>query len=113
MDIETFLLNSDVNDMIFGQDYRKRKIHKEKFDDRFVVIYSKTDYNRLKQDDYEVCGYLDVKDGIIYDCTYYLSSLFPKENHLIRQSYFSSLEEQFWKKYLIILKGIPLIMRTV
>ena len=45
MDIERFLLNPDVNDLVFETTYNHKKVHKEQFDDRFVVIYTKTNYN--------------------------------------------------------------------
>ena len=58
MDIERFLLNPDVNDLVFEGNYNHQKIHKEQFDDRFVVIYA------MNLDDGE-CNYYkyDKKDG--------------------------------------------------
>ena len=78
MDIEEFLLNPDVNDLVFEDTYNHKKIHKEQFDDRFVVIYTKTNYDYLSQNDYEVGGYLDTKDRVLYNCTYYLNELLSK-----------------------------------
>lgn len=96
MDIERFLLNPDVNDLVFEGTYKHQKIHKEQFDDRFVVIYTKTNYNYLSQNDYEVGGYLDTKDRVLYNCTYNLNELFPKENNLIERSSFGALGGKLW-----------------
>ena len=41
MDIEEFLLNPDVNDLVFEDTYNHKKIHKEQFDDRFVLYILK------------------------------------------------------------------------
>ncbi len=98
MDIERFLLNPDANDLVFETTYNHKKVHKEQFDDRFVVIYTKTNYNYLSQDDYEVAGYLDTKERVLYNCTYYLSELLPKEKNLIKQSSFGVLGEKLWNE---------------
>ena len=98
MDIERFLLNPDVNDLVFEGNYNHQKIHKEQFDDRFVVIYTKTNYNYLSQNDYAVAGYLDTKDRVLYDCTYYLNELLPKEKNLIEKSSFGVLGEKLWNE---------------
>jgi len=98
MDIERFLLNPDVNDLVFEGNYNHQKIHKEQFDDRFVVIYTKTNYSYLSQNDYAVAGYLDTKDKVLYDCTYYLNELLPKEKNLIEKSSFGVLGEKLWNE---------------
>ena len=98
MDIEKFLLNPDVNDLVFEGTYNHQKIHKEQFDDRFVVIYTKTNYSYLSQNDYEVAGYLDTKDRVLYNCTYYLNELLPKEKNLIERSSFGILGEKLWNE---------------
>ena len=98
MDIERFLLNPDVNDLFFEGNYNHQKIHKEQFDDRFVVIYTKTNYSYLSQNDYAVAGYLDTKDRVLYDCTYYLNELLPKEKNLIEKSSFGVLGEKLWNE---------------
>ena len=98
MDIERFLLNPDVNDLVFEGNYNHQKIHKEQFDDRFVVIYTKTNYSYLSQNDYAVAGYLDTKDRVLYDCTYYLNELLPKEKNLIEKSSFGVLGEKLWNE---------------
>ena len=98
MDIERFLLNPDVNDLVFEGNYNHQKIHKEQFDDRFVVIYTKKNYSYLSQNDYAVAGYLDTKDRVLYDCTYYLNELLPKEKNLIEKSSFGVLGEKLWNE---------------
>ena len=98
MDIERFLLNPDVNDLVFEGNYNHQKIHKEQFDDRFVVIYTKTNYSYLSQNDYAVAGYLDTKDRVLYDCTFYLNELLPKEKNLIEKSSFGVLGEKLWNE---------------
>ena len=98
MNIERFLLNPDVNDLVFEGNYNNQKVHKEQYDDRFVVIYTKTNNNYLSQNDYEVAGYLDTKDRILYNCSYYLNELLPKEKNLIEKSSFGILGEKLWNE---------------
>lgn len=96
MNIERFLLNPDFNDLVFDGTYNQQKVHKERFDDRFIVIYTKRNYNYLSQDNYEVAGYLDTKDKVLYNCNYYLNELLSKENSLIQKSSFGVLGEKIW-----------------
>lgn len=96
---EKFLLNSDENDKIFKDNYHLRKIHKEKYDDRFIVIYSKAhrdDY--LEQNDYEVSGYLDIKDKCIYNCSYTIGELLSKEKSLLEKSSFNLLNKKLFNE---------------
>ena len=67
---EKFLLDENINDKAFEGKYKKFKIHKEKFNDRFTVIYLKESTDILFQNEYKASGYLDMHDKCIYDCDY-------------------------------------------
>lgn len=97
--MEKFLLNPDENDKVFKGNYHPRKIHKEKYDDRFVVIYMKTDKeNYLEQNDYEVVGYLDIKDKCIYNHGYNMDEFLPKEEGFLKKSSFGLLNNKMFEE---------------
>lgn len=97
--IEKFLLDVNENDKVFKGNYHPRKIHKEKYDDRFVVIYMKTDKkNYLEQNDYEVVGYLDIKDKCIYNHGYNIDEFLPKEKGLLERSSFGFLNSKMFEE---------------
>lgn len=98
-DMEKFLLNPDENDKVFKGNYHPRKIHKEKYDDRFVVIYMKTDKeNYLEQNDYGVVGYLDIKDKCIYNHGYNLDEFLSKEKSLLKRSSFGLINNKMFEE---------------
>lgn len=93
--VEKFLLDVNDNDKVFKGTYAPKKINKEKYDDRFTIIYTKTSRdNSLAQENYEVAGYLDIKDKILYDYNYDIRDLLPNEKSLIEQSSFSVLGQK-------------------
>lgn len=97
--IEKFLLNPDENDKIFRGNYHSKKFHKEKYDDRFVVIYMKIDKeNYLEQNDYEVVGYLDIKDKCIYNHGYNMDEFLPKEKSLLERGSFNLLNKKMFEE---------------
>ena len=101
-DIESFLLNPEENDKVFKGNYHPRKIHKEKYDDRFIIIYMKTDKeNYLEQNDYEVAGYLDIKEKCIYNHSYNMDEFLPKEKGLLERSSFGFLNNKMHEELLI------------
>ncbi len=95
--IENLLINEELNDNIFDVVYGKVKIHKEKFDDRFTILYEKHYNEGLMQDDYTVGGYFDTKDKIIYGCDYTLRKLFSGQTIISIKS-FDDLEKEFTNK---------------
>lgn len=98
-DIESFLLNPEENDKVFKGNYHPRKIHKEKYDDRFIIIYMKTDKeNYLEQNDYEVAGYLDIKEKCIYNHSYNMDEFLPKEKGLLERSSFGFLNNKMYEE---------------
>lgn len=97
--MEKFLLNPDENDKVFKGNYHPRKIHKEKYDDRFVVIYMKTVKEKyLEQDNYELVGYLDIKDKCIYNHSYNMDEFLPKEKGLLERSSFGFLNNKMFEE---------------
>ncbi len=94
--IEKFLLDENLNDQLFDKSYTgKLKIHKEKYDNRFIVIYIKHYRGDLEQQDYNVGGYLDIKEKCLYDCDYWLRDVIPKEGS-INLSSFSNLGSKLY-----------------
>ena len=94
--IEKFLLDSELNDQIFEADYYDLKIHKEKYDNRFYIIYSKRSSEYLLSEDYAVSGYLDVLDKKIYSTTYGFSKVINNTNFKIES--FEDLKDEIMDK---------------
>ena len=66
--IEEFLLDESQNDLIFNDSFStSNKLHKEKFDERFIIIYKRSETIGLQKNNYTVAGYFDTKDKIIYN----------------------------------------------
>ena len=96
--IEGFLLNSEQNDFSFDTSMHGRIIiHKEKYDDRFDIVYLKHYRNYLEQQDYNIGGYFDKKDKCIYECDFWLKDILP-ENCSIKLSTFSDLSKKIDKE---------------
>lgn len=94
--IVDFLLDENRNDEIFESTYSNYKIHKEKYNDRFTVIYLK-DYKKfLYQKSYNVSGYLDVKDKVLYNCDYDLQKMIP-DDEIIKFNSFENIETKLKK----------------
>lgn len=77
-----FLKDNDSNDLCFETKYKKIKVHKEKYDNRFTVLYSKQESTTLKQDDYEVAGYYDNLENTLYNGNYEIIDIVPKDNSI-------------------------------
>ncbi len=94
-----YLLNDQINDYVFdnSDSYPKTiRIHKEKYDDRFQIIYIKSFNGHLMQEKYEVSGYLDVKEHCIYNPSYTINRIL-EDNDLIRTDSFNNLSEKITK----------------
>ncbi len=91
--IEKFLLNGNYNDEVFESSAYQLKIHKEKYDDRFDIIYSKKYTDSLKQEKYEVSGYYDTKDHCLYEPDRWMEEKLPEES-VIRTSHFSEIDKK-------------------
>ena len=97
--IEQFLLNPNEFDKVFHGEYHSRKIHKEQYDDRFVVLYIKNaEESSLSQEDYKLAGYLDIKDKVIYDSSYLLDTVLSKEKSMMKRCSFSDLGVELEKE---------------
>ena len=92
--IEKFLLNESENDKSFNSTYRPIKIHKEKFDNRFTIIYVKDESKDLSQNSYIISGYLDVIDKTMYETSYELRSIIDEESIISLKS-FKDLDNEF------------------
>lgn len=96
--IEKFLLNNKENDKVFAGDY-PIKVHKEKYNDRFTILYTKrADKDYFLQCNYNVAGYLDLKDKCIYNYNMDMVSLLPIGKSLIKRNGFNSIDLQMWDK---------------
>lgn len=91
--IENFLLDSKLNDEVFESSSYQLKIHKEKYDDRFDIIYSKKYTESLKQERYEVSGYYDTKEHCLYEPDRWMMEKLPEES-VIKTSHFSELDKK-------------------
>jgi len=92
-----FLNDSNANDQVFKTNYNSVKIHKEKYDERFIIIYSKRESKNLKQSDYVVSGYYDSLDKILYNSTYEIDDLIPRDNS-ISLNYFEKITDKICKE---------------
>jgi len=77
-----FLNDINSNDLVFETKYNNVKIHKEKYNDRFSVIYSKKDLKGLNQEEYKISGYYDIIDKILYNSSYDISDVISKDNSI-------------------------------
>lgn len=82
-----FLKDSNSNDLIFETKYKNIKVHKEQYDNRFIIIYSKRESDGLKQEEYSVSGYYDVMDNILYNSSYEISDIIPNDNSVILNNF--------------------------
>lgn len=88
--IGKILLDSSLNDKIFEGKYNSIKIHKEVYDDRFNIIYIQKCSQGLRHSDYNIGGYLDIKDKVLYEPDFWISDLINEDSG-IKKSYFSDL----------------------
>lgn len=100
--IENFILDEDKKNEMFNSDNKNILIHKDKFDDRFVIIYMKEHSNNLYQTryasrDYSLCAYVDIKDKVIYNCESQLVRFFS-EDSIFKFSNFDSIEKKLEKE---------------
>lgn len=100
--IEEFLLDEKMNDQVFETSYKNIKLHKEKFDDRFTIIYSKSDNGGFLQSSYNIAGYFDKKENVLYDVIFDLQRLIPDDTSISCKS-FEKIDNEFInevKKYI-------------
>ena len=90
--LEKFLLDESLNDQVFNTSYRPIIIHKEKFNDRFIYIYTRDQSNFLSNQGYRLSAYLDVKDKVLYDADYYLEKIIS-EDSILKRTTFNDLEK--------------------
>ncbi len=86
----SFLFDNNINDQIFEGNYNLFKLHKEVYNDRFTVLYVQKYKDGLSGSDYEIGGYIDVKNKVIYDRNFWISNL-TDDNEYIKSDYFFSL----------------------
>lgn len=96
-DFIKFLKDDNTNDESYEFKYYSLKIHKERYNDRFVVLYSKRISKGLEQNDYDVSGYYDTKDNVLYNCISDLSDLIVDKDSVLESS-FGSLFSKIYKE---------------
>lgn len=94
-DFKEFLSDGSRNDEVFSSYYNTLKVHKEKYKDRFIVIYSKYNKNGLDQENFSVSGYYDLVDNKIYDISYGLKEVITPTTEISFDS-FSSLGDKIF-----------------
>lgn len=102
--LENFLLDNKANDELFDYQLQEYKIHKEKYDDRFDLLYGKKNSKELRQrrSNYELVGYYDKKEHCIYEADKFFTEKL-QESKVIKFNYFSQLDKKILeelKKYL-------------
>ena len=112
LEIEKFLLDNNLNDENFYTVYELLKLHKEVYDDRFIIIYFQKCRDGLLHNAYEVGGYFDIKDKCLYE-TGYLLCLLLEESKLIKQSSFSNLYNNLTKDIDNYINNYALINKEV
>ena len=86
--LEKFLLDKNRNNEMFEDSYStKYDVYKEKYDDRFEIIYYRRKRDGLKQDSYEVGGYFDSKEQCIYDANFNIRNMFLYDNKMEMKSF--------------------------
>ena len=82
-----FIKDNDSNDQSFETKYRNIKVHKEKYNDRFIILYSKQELKGLRQDDYEIVGYYDIIENVLYNSSYQISDIVPNDNSIFQNNF--------------------------
>lgn len=96
--LKKFLYNRDLNDSIFiGKYGHKYKIHKEKFNERFDILYMKKYSDSLHQNDYDMAGYFDIFSLCIYEVDSYLEDMVEDIDTICTRT-FDDLKEEMLEK---------------
>ena len=95
--LEKFLLDDNRNDELFMHDLYNYKFHKEKINDRFIVIYYREIKNIIYQSDYKIAAYFDVKDKCLYE-QQYVRLDYLLDNNEIKVNSFYDLNNEIIKK---------------
>lgn len=91
--LEKFLLDDKLNDQKFNAPYKDLMIHKEKYNDRFIYIYTKYYDEYLSDNSYNLSAYLDVKDKTIYNIDYNLEKIIS-EDTILKKNSFKNIEQE-------------------
>lgn len=94
---EDFLKKENTVSEVFNGRYNKMNVMKEKYNDRFIVLYTKLYKDSLGQEDYSIAGYYDVKDNKIYNISSYLEDIVPIDSK-IKFDNFNSLGKQIFSE---------------
>lgn len=99
---EDFLLDNNIRNEIFNYNNNKISIHKDIYNDRFIIIYLKEYNDNLYQNryyskEYSLGAYIDVKDKVIYNCDYQLHRLFSDES-VFEFTNFEAVDKKFLKE---------------
>ena len=101
---ERFLMDSKANDEVFDSSSHQIQVHKEKYDNRFDIIYFKQySDNIINQSRYEVGGFYDNITLCLYETDRRISEKIP-EDSIIKMRTFSEVGKEFLnklKEYLI------------
>lgn len=95
--ITKFILNNEEMDIVIKESYKTISLHKEKIDDRFIIIYGKNYSDNLEQERYDVVGIIDTKEKCLYNPTYIFDDMIPKDS-ILKTNYYSNLETEIYSK---------------
>ena len=95
--ITKFILNNEEMDTVIKESYKTISLHKEKIDDRFIIIYGKNYSDNLEQERYDVVGILDIEEKCLYNPTYIFDDMIPKDS-ILKTNNYSNLETEIYSK---------------
>lgn len=95
--LENFLLDNKLNDELFDYQAHEYKVHKEKYDDRFDILYGKQNSRELRQrrSTYDLFGYYDKKDHCIYEANSFLHDKLQESQVIKFNSQDKSMKKAF------------------
>lgn len=79
---EKILNDKKINDVLCSSSYIKLMLHKEQYRDRFIILYTKNYKESIDQNNYEISGYYDTENKIIYNCSSNLKDLIPDDSKI-------------------------------
>lgn len=96
MNFSEFLNSNEITNSEFDMSYTKIMVYKERYNDRFDILYMRDFNSSLFSEKYEVGGYYDRKEGVLYNSNYYIDTLSKKEPNIKKMS-FSYLSDEIIK----------------
>lgn len=90
-DFIKFLLDDSKMDAVFPKRFYFLKVHKELYDERFVLLFYEQDKSSFKQSGYSIGGYFDTKEKNVYNVSEDINQLLLDNNKNISIKEFNEL----------------------